>query len=105
MASLSLPYIPANLPGYTREATERNAQRGNTDHVPFASGENKIRHVIYIIKENRTFDQVFGDLGVGNDDPSITMYGADITPNQHTLAKQFGELDNFYVSRDVSGDF
>jgi len=104
LARLPLAEIPANLPVYTRAATERNAQRGNTDHVPFASGENKIRHVIYIIKENRTFDQVFGDLGVGNDDPSITMYGADITPNQHALAKQFGVLDNFYDSGDVSGD-
>src|SRR6266403_4469548 len=66
LARLPLADIPTNLAVYTREATERNAQRGNTDHVPFASGENKIRHVIYIIKENRTFDQVFGDLGVGN---------------------------------------
>jgi len=104
LARLPLADIPANLAAYTREATEDNAQRGNTDHVPFASGENKIRHVIYIIKENRTFDQVFGDLGVGNGDPSIAMYGADSTPNQHALAKQFGVLDNFYDSGEVSGD-
>ena len=104
LARLPLADIPANLAAYTREATENNAQRGNTDHVPFASGENKIRHVIYIIKENRTFDQVFGDLGVGNGDPSIAMYGADSTPNQHALAKQFGVLDNFYDSGEVSGD-
>ncbi len=104
LARLPLAEISTNLPAYTREATERNTQRGNTDHVPFASGENKIRHVIYIIKENRTFDQVFGDLGVGNGDPSLTMYGADVTPNQHALAKQFGVLDNFYDSGDVSGD-
>ena len=104
LARLPLADIPANLAAYTREATEDNAQRGNTDHVPFASGENKIRHVIYIIKENRTFDQVFGDLGVGNGDPSIAMYGADSTPNQHALAKRFGVLDNFYDSGEVSGD-
>ncbi len=104
LARLPLADIPANLAAYTRQATEHNAQRGNTDRVPFASGENKIRHVIYIIKENRTFDQVFGDLGAGNGDPSITMYGADITPNQHALAKQFGVLDNFYDSGEVSGD-
>jgi hypothetical protein len=104
LARLPLAEISTHLAAYTREATERNAQRGNTDHVPFASGENKIRHVIYIIKENRTFDQVFGDLGVGNGDPSITMYGADITPNQHALARRFGVLDNFYDSGDVSGD-
>jgi hypothetical protein len=65
--------------------------------------------VIYILKENRTYDQIFGDLKVGdkkigNGDPSLTMYGADVTPNQHKLALQFGVLDNFYDSGEVSGD-
>jgi len=55
-----------------------------------------------MIKENRTFDQVFGDMGFGEADPSLTMYGDDITPNLHKLAKQFGILDNFYDSGDVS---
>jgi DNA-binding beta-propeller fold protein YncE len=104
LARLPLADISVHLSTFTKEVEDRNASRGNTDHVPFASGENKIRHVIYIIKENRTYDQVFGDLGVGDGDPSITMYGADITPNQHTLAKQFGVLDNFYDSGEVSGD-
>jgi DNA-binding beta-propeller fold protein YncE len=104
LARFPLQDIPANLPAYTKDTADRNAIRGNMDHVLFASGENNIRHVIYIIKENRTFDQVFGDLGVGNCDPAITMYGAEITPNQHALAKQFGVLDNFYDSGDVSGD-
>jgi DNA-binding beta-propeller fold protein YncE len=63
-----------------------------------------IKHVIYIIKENRTYDQVFGDLGVGDGDKSLTMYGWDITPNQHKLALQFGVLDNFYDSGEVSGN-
>ena len=63
-----------------------------------------IRHVIYIIKENRTYDQFFGDLGVGDGDKSLTMYGWDITPNQHKLAMQFGVLDNFYDSGEVSGN-
>src|SRR5258708_4870731 len=104
LARFPLQDIPANLPAYTKDTADRNAIRGNIDHVPFASGEDNIRHVIYIIKENRTFDQVFGDLGVGNGDPAIAMYGAEITPNQHALAKQFGVLDNFYDSGDVSGD-
>src|SRR6266481_2290401 len=104
LARLALADIPGHLAAYTKEVAERNTSRGNTDRVTFATGENKIRHVIYIIKENRTYDQVFGDLGVGNGDPSITMYGVDITPNQHALAKQFGVLDNFYDSGDVSGD-
>ena len=104
LAQIPLAQVSANLAAYTKEVTDRNASRGNTDRVPFASGENKIRHVIYIIKENRTYDQVFGDIGVGNSEPSLTMYGAEITPNQHALAKQFGVLDNFYDSGDVSGD-
>ena len=65
--------------------------------------------MIYILKENRTYDQVLGDLKVngqkvGNGDPSLTMYGADVTPNLHKLALQFGVLDNFYDSGEVSGD-
>ena len=60
-----------------------NAARGNGDRVPFAAGENKIRHVIYIIKENRTYDQLFGDLAGANGEPSITMFGEDITPDRH----------------------
>ena len=70
----------------------------------FPNGRNPIRHVIYIIKENRTYDQVFGDLKPANGDTSLVMYGEDITPNQHALARQFGILDNFYCSGEVSGD-
>ena len=69
----------------------------------------RIKHVIYIIKENRTYDQMLGDLKqdgkpVGNGDPSLTMYGAAMTPNMHKLALQFGVLDNFFDSGEVSGD-
>jgi DNA-binding beta-propeller fold protein YncE len=64
----------------------------------------RIRHVIYIIKENRTYDQVLGDLGRGNGDPSLTEFGEAITPNFHKLARQFVDLDNFYNSGEVSGD-
>ena len=104
LARLPIAEIENNLRAYTNQTRDRNEVRGNADRVKFAAGDNKIRHVIYIIKENRTYDQVFGDLGAGDGDPSLTMYGADITPNQHALAKQFGVLDNFYVSGDVSGD-
>ena len=68
------------------------------------SGANPIKHVIYIIRENRTYDQELGDLPVGNGDKSLTMYGAATTPNLHKLAMQFGVLDNFYDSAEVSGD-
>jgi hypothetical protein len=63
-----------------------------------------IKHVIYIVKENRTYDQVLGDLPQGNGDPGLVLFGADVTPNQHALAERFVLLDNFYVCGEVSGD-
>jgi YVTN family beta-propeller protein len=63
-----------------------------------------IEHVIYIIKENRTYDQVLSDLPVGNGDKSLLMFGRDVTPNQHALAERFVLLDNFYCCAEVSGD-
>jgi DNA-binding beta-propeller fold protein YncE len=104
LARVALADVTANLPAYTKQVVETNTLRGNGDRVPFVGGENKIHHVIYIIKENRTYDQVFGDLAGTNGDSSLTMYGDEITPNQHKLARQFGILDNFYDSGDVSGD-
>ena len=64
----------------------------------------KIKHVIYVIKENRGYDQVLGDLPQGNGDPSLTIYGRDVTPNQHALAERFILLDNFYNNAPVSGE-
>jgi DNA-binding beta-propeller fold protein YncE len=64
----------------------------------------QIKHVIYIVKENRTYDQILGDLPIGNGDPSLVDYGRAITPNFHAIAEQFVDLDNFYCSSDVSGD-
>ena len=104
LAQIHMAEIPGSLAAWTTQATSMNAAQGNLGKVPFASGESKIKHVIYIIKENRTYDQIFGDLGVGDGDSSLTIYGQDITPNQHKLARQFGVLDNFYDSGDVSGD-
>jgi len=104
LARIPLADLKDTLTTWTAQVTATNATQGNADHVLFASGENKIHHVIYIIKENRTYDQVFGDLSEANGDRSLTMYGEDITPNQHKLARQFGILDNFYDSGDVSGD-
>ena len=66
--------------------------------------QSKIRHVIYIIKENRTYDQVLGDLPVGNGDPSITQFPQKTTPNFHAFANKFVDFDNFYDASDVSGD-
>jgi YVTN family beta-propeller protein len=64
----------------------------------------RIRHLIYVVKENRTYDQVLGDLGVGNGDPSLALFPKPITPNHHALARNFVTLDNFYASGEVSGD-
>jgi len=64
----------------------------------------KITHVIYIVKENRTYDQVLGDLPQGNGDPSRCIFGRQVTPNQHALAERFVLLDNFYDCGEVSGD-
>ncbi|HLW44310.1 MAG TPA: hypothetical protein VKS00_07455, partial [Candidatus Acidoferrales bacterium] len=63
-----------------------------------------IKHVIYIIKENRTYDQVLGDLPEGNGDPKLAVLGRAISPNHHQIAQQFVDLDNFYDSGDVSGE-
>ncbi len=65
---------------------------------------NNIKHVIYIIKENRTYDQVLGDLEVGNGDPTITQFGQANTPNFHKIARNFVDFDNFFDVSDVSGD-
>ena len=67
-------------------------------------GTSPIEHVIYIVKENRTYDQVLGDLEIGNGDPSLTLFGEEISPNHHKLAREFVLLDNFYVNADVSAD-
>ena len=74
--------------------------------IPAAVGTKSqaIDHVIYVIKENRTYDQVLGDLGKGNGDSSLTLFGHDVTPNHHKIAEDFVLLDNFYVNADVSAD-
>ena len=73
--------------------------------VPLHPGDpSLIRHVVFIIKENRTYDQVFGDMSQANSDPTLVQYGRDITPNQHRLAEQFVLLDNFYATGGNSAD-
>lgn len=63
-----------------------------------------IEHVIYVMKENRTYDQILGDLEVGNGDPSLAIFGEDVTPNHHELARRFVTFDNFYADAEVSAD-
>ncbi|MGC2638106.1 MAG: beta-propeller fold lactonase family protein [Acidobacteriaceae bacterium] len=104
LATIDLPQATAQLPQLTEETIANNLMNAAQKTIAFQAGGNPIRHVIYIIKENRTYDQIFGDQGAGDGDPSLTMYGEDITPNLHALARQFGVLDNFYDSGEVSGD-
>jgi hypothetical protein len=104
IARLNIPQTLAKLPEYTQMVERDNLFHSDPGSITFARGQNPIKHVIYIMKENRTYDQILGDLKVGNGDPSLTMYGEDITPNEHKLALQFGVLDNFYDSGEVSGD-
>jgi YVTN family beta-propeller protein len=104
----SLEQIPAPLPmqvmAGTREVRAANAPRfdpaGGVRNLPSLD----IRHVFLIVKENRTYDQVFGDLGRGNGDPKLTMYGRAVTPNHHALAERYVTLDNFYTGGAISFD-
>ena len=104
VARLSIPATLKQLPQLTQTVERDNLFKSDPGKIAFASGQNPIKHVIYVLKENRTYDQILGDLKVGDGDPSLTMYGEDITPNEHKLALQFGVLDNFYDSGEVSGD-
>lgn len=73
--------------------------------VPERVGEPSVfKHVVYVLKENRTYDQVFGDIGKGDSDPSLCIYGEEITPNQHALAREFALLDNYYCNGVLSAD-
>jgi DNA-binding beta-propeller fold protein YncE len=110
LATLDEADIASNLPQWSQVVFDSNRMKAAAEKVTFAGGaQGRIKHVIYIIKENRTYDQVFGDLSkdgkqVGNGDPSLTMFGESITPNLHKLVLQFGVLDNFFDSGEVSGD-
>lgn len=71
--------------------------------VPARHGEPSVfRHVIYVIKENRSYDQILGDVKEGNGDPNLVMFGEDVTPNTHALVRQFTLFDNFYCSGSLS---
>jgi len=89
----------------TRKRLAEQAREVAPQPVPRRVGEpSSIQHVIYIIKENRTYDQVFGDLPQGNGDADLCILGREVTPNHHALVEQFVLLDNFYVDAEVSAD-
>ncbi|MEP6646115.1 MAG: beta-propeller fold lactonase family protein, partial [Saprospiraceae bacterium] len=92
-----------NTPNSKKDSLELSAEAGNP--IPqFVGGNCPIKHVFYIVKENRSYDQVLGDLPMGNGDPSLVLFGENITPNQHALVKEFVLMDNFYVDGEVSAD-
>lgn len=106
---------PADMTRYTEWARECSPLRedlhppepAETEDNPIPAkpgGPSPIKHCIYIIKENRTYDQVFGDMPEGNGDPALCIFPETVTPNHHALAREFVLLDNFYVESEVSAD-
>jgi hypothetical protein len=84
---------------------EKPRETAKPKPVPERTGEPSVfKHVVYIIKENRTYDQVLGDMKQGDGDPGLCIYGAEITPNIHKLSEEFMLLDNFYVSGKCSAE-
>ncbi len=116
VSAVSLASLKKDLPAWTKQAMANcpyndqllaQARPPKTEDtiVPRSTGEGSpIEHVIYIIKENRTYDQVFGDMPKGNGDPRLTIFGENVTPNQHKLAGEFVLLDNLYCDGEVSVD-
>ncbi|MBC7806706.1 MAG: beta-propeller fold lactonase family protein [Akkermansiaceae bacterium] len=113
----------AQLTGYTKQVyanspykdalldTPAAAPQPGSNAIPSGAGApSPIKHVLYIIKENRTYDQVFGDMkdaggkAIGNGDPNLCLFGEDVTPNHHALAREFVLLDNLYADGEVSVD-
>ena len=114
--TLSIIETPASdqLKKYTQSVYRNSPYSKSREHLTSGEAGNPIprkraepspiRYVFYIVKENRTYDQVLGDLPEGNGDTSLCLFGEKITPNQHALAKEFVLLDNFYVDGEVSAD-
>ena len=88
-----------------RFPADGQAEREPNHPIPAKVGDpSPIKHCIYIIKENRTYDQVFGDMPEGNGDKNLCIFPEKVTPNLHALAREFVLLDNFYVESEVSAD-
>jgi YVTN family beta-propeller protein len=116
LSTLAMPG-PRQMAGYSKTVYECSPlQKGDPTAVTGAAPEagnpiprqvgdpSPITHCVYIIKENRTYDQVFGDLPEGNGEPQICLFPGRVTPNHHALAREFVLLDNFYVESEVSAD-
>ncbi len=115
--ALSIVPMPdaTTLQAFTRRVLELTPYKDTTRLAPAGApidspiprrvgAPSPIKYVFYVIRENRTYDQVFGDIARGNGDPSLTLFGEEITPNAHALAREFTQFDNFYVDAEVSYD-
>ncbi len=92
------------LPSGFTETTEQVKRNNGFVAAPASPLPPQIEHVVIIVKENRTYDEVFGDLPNGNGAPAIARYGAMVTPNHHAIAERFSSSDNFYADSEVSVD-
>ena len=108
-------YVAASLAGSVRAIDLRTPDQTRTVIAFISKGlqipansivrpNGPIKHVIYLIKENRSYDQVLGDIPGAAGDPSLTLFGKDITPNQHAIASRFGVLDHAFTNSQVSAD-
>jgi YVTN family beta-propeller protein len=95
--------VYANTP-YNKQTEVISKGLANNPVPNVQGGKSPIKYVFYVIKENRTYDQVFGDIKEGNGDPNLCLFPEKVTPNHHALAKEFVLLDNFYVDSEVSAD-
>jgi DNA-binding beta-propeller fold protein YncE len=113
-ASIISPFTQKELGEYTRTVIANSPYHDSLlDNAGIPAGNpipdhlgasTPIKHVILLMKENRTYDQVLGDMKEGNGDPNLVLFGEKVTPNHHKLARDFVLLDNFYVNADVSED-
>lgn len=105
VSNLDLSQELGRLPEHTQQVLMNN--RAGDDYIAQSTREfvnPGIKYVVYIVKENRTYDQVLGDLPRGNRDPSLTLFPREVSPNHHALAERFVLLDNFFVCAEVSAD-
>ena len=112
------PYVAANLVGSIRRIAIPDdaalagglrevralAQHERVPRSPIVRADGPIRHVIYVIKENRSYDQVLGDVAGADGDASLALFGESVTPNQHAIARRFGVFDRFFENAHVSAD-
>ncbi len=103
--NIPLPGDAASLKQASARVVADNARRAPESTLASIGRQaGGITHVIYIIKENRTYDQVLGDVKQGNGEASLAIFGENVTPNQHRIARHYALLDNFYVCAEASGD-